>query len=411
MFKPEAVKDILKYGTRLISVKSDGTNVYTVSNSPRVLFKYDLSTLTLTASTTIFTTSVTPTDLCLVPGSAVVVSSSARTAFVDLTTLYTTEVTTNAAATTTASIGQQIAYNSTAGFALATAAINGQMTLIDPGAGTHSAFILSSPEVTGTSRVSCVITKTASTHDSDTLNWIIGTTNGVVLEVNSSAIISKTLTLPRTPNTGTTNYQGITGISYDYPNLAVTTDHGLLYVYNYDSSSLIYTQALGDGTDTAGAQIGHTLCASVSGITFIGRGLAGNTGGSPTTLMYLRENNPTFCFINRKSAEVEYSSTIVNTYALENLNTSTPNAYSIRRYLIDGIEFTTEDTEIHEPVGVRVPGRIIRILDNGPGQSSVELDVNISAATTTLPCRNGANYIEIAINNGDDEWDIREFTK
>jgi hypothetical protein len=139
--------------------------------------------------------------------------------------------------------------------------------------------------------------------------------------------------------------------------------------------------------------------------------LARNAGGSPVVGMYFKETNPAFVVQDRDSAEAGFSTLLTNNYAVEVLYTSSPNRYSMRRYSTAGIKYTTEDTEIHEPVGVRVPGRIIRIRDCGPGQSFVESDTSISAETTTISCRDGGTYIELAINDDDDEWDIREFTK
>ncbi len=384
---------------------SDGTYLYTVSTT-KSLKKFSLSSFTQVGSS-VTVGSSTPTGICLLNGvCAVVVNQGAQVNYVELSTGYVTTRTTNALATanTVSTCGQQVA--TVGASAMATTSTLGKLQVI-----TLNFISQISPTSVSGALPTVVIAKESTGAAAN--RWICGTNNGKVTELDSAGNVIKTILLPTTPNVGTAPSQVVTGLSHYPPNLAVTTAYGLLYIYEYESSNLLYTQRIVDGQGTSGSYAGTILCASVSGHTLLGHGRAGGQGEQSFTEIFFDAQNPVYSWYKQVNSQRLISLHINPQSQKGFLTNSSPSDMGFRSYNISGISKTTEATECQNPPGVRVPGRIIRLRDQGIGQICVEADTNIPDTPTNVICSEGCNYIEIAIidDGGTDKWDIREFSK
>lgn len=394
----------LAYSNSIVctGIDSDEDYVYTVwtVSSTHEYRKYDIKTLQQIASGVVMST---PSGISLItPASAVVVSSSTnQTDIVELSSGHRQQITTNALVTFSSQIGQQVAGNIYLQEALYTTSTTSTVNHINS---SGSITQLTPIELSG-DRATCVIVKqvTASLPNL----WLIGTNDGKVYEVNSSGTVSKTITLPTTPNVGSAPTHIVSGLSHYPPNLAVTTNQGMLYIYEYESGNLIYQQMVGDAN--SGTASGPLLCASASGSTLLTSSRSGASLLSSISEMYFATTPPTFeqYFIDANVITEECHLNAYNRKAY--LRSQSGSIYSFQDWNTGGLSKAIEPAEMHIPVGVQVDGKIIRIRDDGPGNSTVEIVAEITAGANALPATEDRDYIELALNTAETDWDIREF--
>lgn len=384
---------------------------------------FDAIAVTLSGSTKLYTVTSTPdfrvfdmntgaqtnTSLAVVAGSrhitlvapataAIFSASNSQVDFIDLNTQAKTSITTGAVNTGTGVQGQQCAGNPTTKLALCTRSVSGSVGKVDNSGSVPTCSTLSPGSLSGKT-VTSVITKNS--------NWIIGTNAGVIYEIDSAGTLSNTITLPMTNNVGTTPTVYVTGLSYSDPYLAVTTSSGFLYIYNQSTATLLWQ---GLAPMPSSSTTGTPLCAAACGTTIIGRGITVSTNGAAIGEFYFGNGvgsyeATSFAEVTSQLSFVGVDATSKKSWVTHN---STSNFMQVRIFDITS-GYTTETTEIQNPIGTQVTGRIIRLRDPGVGKASVEVDQNIGAASTSVRCTDDHNYIEIALAGGTEKDDFREF--
>jgi len=248
-----------------------------------------------------------------------------------------------------------------------------------------------------------------------TQNFLIGTSNGKVHELDASGTNFQTITLPTTPNTGTAPTLQVSGLAYYNDNLFVMTNFGIGYHYKWSTSTLLNKYMFGASNE--GSNVGNCLCNGGSGVTLLSQNInraastANNTmptsqinfNASPTIVQDTFFNDFTNFTIATGIDGLTYTAWVIVGSASKEL---------ARIYKITGIGQTTEDTRIQNN-GIDTSGRIIRLIDLGPGKSRVEIDTNIVAGVSTLNAMGESNYIEIATigtPNSNEQADLRDFS-
>lgn len=379
-------------------VTSNGAHVITVTSTPTA-YKHDINTMQMVASAGL---TGTPGGVALLgstlASAAVVNTGSSRVDFIDIGTMGVTGVTTGAATiSSTSTFSQNIASFPASGFALSTRSTNGTLQAIN--GNTRQVSSLTVSGLSGT-QASCIVPR-------DGFNtFLVGTKNGKVIETNSSGATIWSLTLPTTPNVGTTPTNQISGLSYYNGNLLIQVESGPLYLYNMTASSYSHTVM---GSDAFGTSNWAPLCQSASGFTILGRGQT-NTGLMASMECAFDSNQivtvPRYNETGGRSTANWIDSTTSRSFAISN---DAGNGSLPFRGMSGGpYNKVSVDTRVQDS-GTDVGARIIRIRDEGIGKKCVELDTNISAFTTPLPATEGHNYIEIAIISGPEKMDVREF--
>lgn len=364
---------------------------------------YDLNTLTQLASTGL--TNSNASGVALIDASSAVVVSSAGTPnaeFVNLTGLNRSNITTNAGATMYAAMGQQIAANPSTKFAVATKSTTGSVTLIN-GTNFTCTSLTPSGSVLSGQNATCVAVKDS--------NFLIGTTDNKVHEINTSGTVIKSVTLPSTPQVAALTNLRAGHLSYYNNLLMVSNTAGMIYLYDWSQS----TPALLDRQYGACWEANQVQCLtpSVSGITYTAP--AGATTYANFNLMEMCPMGSSiavtgsYVFGVTGSLDVICGSldALTGKLVMYTTQTSAGPAYFIYQTPSPGI--VNVPTRIQDPVTVDVPGRIIRIRDGGIGQSMIESDGSIGAAQTDIPAMNGRNYIEIALTTSPNKFDVRQF--
>ncbi len=377
---------------------SNGTHLLVTTSTPTI-FKHNLSTLQLLASAA---GTGTPAGIALLGtalASAVVVNSgSARVDFVDINSMGLTGVTTGAATvSSTSTFSQNVASFPASGFALATRSSNGTLTAIN--GNTRQVSSLTVGGLSGT-QASCITPRDG--HNT----FLVGTKNGKVIETNTSGATIWSLTLPTTPNVGTAPTNQISGLSYFNEKLLIQVETGARYLYSMSASSYLNSTV---GTDAFGTSNWSPMCESASGVTLVGRAQT-NTG--------LMAASEVFFDANQIITEQRYNETGTRatvTWIDKSTNTAmisssdAGNSNLPFRTMTGGpYNRVSVETRVQDS-GTDVGARILRIRDDGIGSTCIEVDQNISAFTTLLPCTEGHNYIEISVLSGPEKLDAREF--
>jgi len=341
------------------------------------------------------------TGLALVnQATACGVFGSAQVDFFDVNTGAFTKVTTNATATWSSVVQQQIAGNPSTGKAVATSTTAGKLMCIN---GSTQTITAPTPAALSGANATCVTNKT------DTNTFLIGTSNGKVHEVDSSGTVLKSITLPTTPNDGGAVNHVVSGVSYYNDSLAVALDKGILYIYQYSTSTIVAKQICSLG----GVSNNNTvLCDAASGITTLTRPFSVNNYCSTSVLCFSASGSYyQDVFFNETSQPNRYCGIEPSINRLW-IGSSSTSYYLARTFDITALSTSQVQTRIQNPPGTDVTGRIIRIRDDGINRSMVELDQTISAGQQLLNAYKNHNYIEIALTGTrfvDEAWDIREF--
>ena len=395
--------DIYAVGTAAYAdIALDGTNIYAVTAQTGF---HVFNQQTLTNTLTFFASSLTGTGIALANSSSSILTySSANVYFVENSTGYFSNITSGAAATFYSAAMQQVDCDTTTGQAIATQSTTGNVTLINT-----LTFTCSSLVIGGLSgqNATCVTAKRDGTG-----NFLIGTTNGLVIEINAAGSTIKTLTLPQTNRYGgaLTSYR-VASISYYSGKALIMDTAGVIRLYDWTQS----TPALLDlfiGTCWNLNQ-NSVLSRAASGTCFLTGPKGTGLYTQALTELYFEQgeilvesqwlNFPTATVMRGVAHSPVSNKAVV-------VSTDTNSLYAMKVLNVTPTVKVGGYTRIQFPANTDVSGRIIRMRDAGIGRSIVELDVTISAGATSLPATMGRNYIETALLTSPSSlFDIREF--
>lgn len=359
---------------------------------------YNLTTLALGATAT---TSANPAGVCMINTASACTVSSSTGAFdlIEVSGGYRQAYTSGANTCYTNQIGQQIAAHKHLGIALSTRSTTG--TLQKFNGNTFAITSLSASAITGqTAR--CIITKEGSN------NWLIGTTDGKIHEVDNTGQALKTITIPNTPSTATAVVY-VSALNYADDYLIAVSNSGYLYQYKYSTSTLLNTQFVGNGNGSTGGVSLSSL--SASGMALMTYGRSPSSQGLEISEVNFTNNNLTLCSIYANEANIESQNVGFDSITNRGWYISTNNSfYSLRVFDVTSPQKVTSPTRSQNPPGTDVGARIIRIRDEGIGKAFIELDTNVSAGVQQLVATKDHDYIELAIISGSpDKFDVRTF--
>lgn len=333
-------------------------------------------------------------------------SSSSRFDLIDLNTLQVTPVTTSANSTFTAAAGQQLAANASTGFAMATQALAGRVSIINCLTRLSSSFT-----ITGISGQTgnCVIVKDN--------NFLLGTDNGQIYEINTNGAIVASYQVPRTPgNNNTPNIFPIVSLAYaPSSTVLAATGGGELLAINWPASSLI-NELVGYEFTYPGA--GVALSNYSSGVVVYSSDAPGNSTFQGFSEVFLSSKgvstlDTTYMNTYLPSGTHDIQIDPSGTRGLVVSNDTNGNTFKIRTFSLTPTSQTTVKTRAQDPVGVDITGSIIRIRDRGYGEVVIDLDQAIAAGDNFPNAANDNNYIEVLLNGAtgsSEKWDVREFT-
>lgn len=377
---------------------ADNTNIYyntTQSSFKKVDQKTGTITMALTASTlTSYGTAL------ITSSSAVMVFNNSNTYFIELRSGYISNITTGSAgvARTTES-SQQIAANPSTGYAIATRSSINTVTLINGNNFTVSSLAVS----INSSLASCVCVKES--------NFLIGTNDGRVYEIDTVGSVVKSTILPVTNRIGGALSSSffIASITY-YNNYVLVSDTaGTLLLYDWSGTPTIVDKLVYNGWNGSHTQI---LSNSVSGTCYY---TSGNTSSTVNTgineinfekgkLFVASVWGGTYQQLAPSALVLSPSSNILG------MSTGANSSYpSLKIYDVTAMDKVNIQTRLQDPPGLDVAGRVIRIRDSGIGRTFVDTDVSISAGLNQVASTNACNYIELALITSPDKWDVREF--
>lgn len=377
---------------------ADNTNIYyntTQSSFKKVDQKTGTITMALTASTlTSYGTAL------ITSSSAVMVFNNSNTYFIELSSGYISNITTGSAgvARTTES-SQQIAANPSTRYAIATRSSINTVTLINGNNFTVSSLAVS----INSSLASCVCVKES--------NFLIGTNDGRVYEIDTVGSVVKSTILPVTNRIGGALSSSffIASITY-YNNYVLVSDTaGTLLLYDWSGTPTIVDKLVYNGWNGSHTQI---LSNSVSGTCYY---TSGNTSSTVNTgineinfekgkLFVASVWGGTYQQLVPSALVLSPSSNILG------MSTGANSSYpSLKIYDVTAMDKVNIQTRLQDPPGLDVAGRVIRIRDSGIGRTFVDTDVSISAGLNQVASTNACNYIELALITSPDKWDVREF--
>lgn len=323
----------------------------------------------------------------LTTASAVVISGTVTTYdLVELSSL-TRQNYTGGNIAATIEKGQQIAGNTSLEIAFGTSSTAGNLVKFTNSFPTPVS-IIQPPALSG-STATTIITKGS--------NWLIGTNRGQVLEINSSGIVLDILSIDNSPNIGASGLETpiVAGLSVANDFLAITTSQGLLYVYNWLTKTMLYKQPIGDSQSISGR--GTVLCESSSGVTIFGNNKNVFDNNVAIELDFIQSPPQMRDILFTDSNGFVVASGINPNTAKAWILQQTVN--KIRFFDVSARVTSTRNTRIESPAGTSVRGRIIRIIDNGVGNTQIELDSAIDNQTTNFPVSSGKSIIEIAMTD------------
>ena len=377
----------------------DGSNIYTINASTNFR-KYDLATLTNTLTVNA-TSSTIGTGIALINSASAIMScTSANLLFIELSTGYRSTITTNAAATQRSVAMQQIAANQSTLFGIATKSTTGSVTLIN-----GSTFALSSLTVSTLSGVNatCVIPKT------DSSNFLIGSSDGKVHEIDTSGTVIKSLTLPITNKYGgaLTSLQ-VGSMSYYNNYLLVADTGGIVRLYDWAGSPTLLDQYFCTAWN---ANQTIMLSNAASGTCYMTTPQANNLYNHAIHEVYFEKGEILVesCWTGMFNSTTLVGTTQNNSGKMAMITTGTTSPCAMRVFNVTSPVKVNVLTRAQDPVSLDVPARVIRIRDAGIGRTFCESDITISAGASSYPCTADRNYIELALLTSPNKYDIREF--
>jgi len=361
-------------------------NVYAVTSQPRIRL-YDQATFENTKVSQSITSGAQGITL-ITSASAVMCHNSASVTYVELSSLHTTSVTSGAAAAPSSGLNQLAAGNPTSGIAILARSTSGGVI---KATSSQVLTALTPAALTGTTATAIVV------KDS---NWIIGTANGKVMEMDSSGTVSTNITLPATPAIAAQTIQ-VTGLVYYNDRLLVLTDLGLMFLYQWSTSTLLDTQFTSPTTaysfscltdlasGSAAASWNGSTSAPLSEIYFdAGKIVFEDTIYIPGTIKSLT-CDPTTNFVGMGGTSSSFTS-----------------YFSAKSSKTDRIQVSTR---LQDPAGLDIEGRVIRLRKSKIGSSIVESDTTTTIGSQLINATNSRSYIEIAVRTSPEKFDVREF--
>lgn len=347
----------------------------------------------------------TPSGVAIYSGASAIVSygTTAQFDFVDLGTLYRASATTNATSTQTGVNAYQLVANSSTGYAAATSSTAGKVSIINCLTRSVSAY---TPGLLSGQAINCVASR-------DNGNFILGTNNGNIYEITVAGNIVSGYSLPSIPNNNVSpfNYP-IVALSYGSSAVIAVGGRGEGYSINLGASSVVGTFICSEGV--FGSSTTVTLSNVSSGVFLaISNSPGVATQGVQeyfTNTLSLRSIDSTFMEPNIAFRDAKIDST--GKYAVIATQDTNNIAFRARSFYITPTWQTTVSTRAQYPVGVDIPGNIIRIRNRGVGYSCIDVDQAITAGANNILAAENNQYIEVLLNGASgvsEMWDIREF--
>lgn len=338
--------------------------------------------------------------------SAVIVSNgSASVDFIDINTFNRRNVTSGAGTVYSGGFGPQVCGNIEAGVAIATRNSNGSLMKIT----SAQAISSLSPTSLSGAQASCIILKNAASGPLQ--RWLVGTNNGKVIEIDTSGTEYQTITLPTSPQISAPTQYTVTGMAHWDDYLLVTTSYGIGFTYKYSTSEVVKTDIY-----SAAAVVNPTngpIVTSASGLAIIGSSRGTTAGASLTTNFFTLRESVMSNFYSNDIGTTYFTNIRINPTRGKLVATISGTVLVMLRVFDIDCGIVNEPVDLQDPVGVRVPGRVIRLLDGGPGQLTVFSDTSVTAETYpyNIPAWKNQTYIDLALSDSETKWDIREFTK
>ena len=370
---------------------------YTTSQSS--LKKFDQNTLTNTL--TVIASSSTCTGVALFSAaSAVMVFNTTNVRIVDTSTGTSTLITSNAAATQRNNAMQQVATNQTTLLGIATKSTTGSVTLINANNSTCTSLTVST--LSGVN-ATCVIPKT------DGSNFLIGSSDGRVHEIDTSGTVIKSLTLPVTNRYGgALSSLQVGSMSYYNNYLLVSDTGGIVRLYDWSAGPDLLDQYFCTAWNF-NQQI--MLSNAASGTCYMTTPQANNGYNHAIHEVYFEKGEILVesCWTGMSNSTTIVGTAQNNSGKMAMVTTSTTSPAAMRVFNTTSPTKVGVLTRAQEPVGLDVPARVIRIRDAGIGRTFIESDITIAVGASSYPCTADRNYIEMAFITSPDKWDIREF--
>lgn len=363
-------------------------NYYIITSQPRIRM-YSQNTFENTKVSQNITSGAQ--GICLInSASAVLGHNSASVTYMELSSLHTTSVTSGAVSVPTG-FGQVMAGNITNGEVIMGRTSSGGVIK----ATTAPALTALTPSALSGAVVNTVISKGS--------NWILGTNNGKIMEMDSSGTVSTNITVPTTPAISTPTPQ-IIGLSYYNDKLLALTDLGLMFLYTWSTSTLLDTQYV--GYSIAGSS-SSCLCDLGSGSVAMSCNPNGGSGGLLQEIYY--ESGKILIEDSLVLPNAPKSITYDPTTSFIGVNGSSSAFTTCSSAKVSKTDKIQVTTRLQDPAGLDIPGRVIRLRKAKVGSSVVENDTVTSTGPQTINATDSRSYLEIAVRSSPEKFDIREF--
>ena len=394
------IADITVTASTLRDGYTDSSNdeVYVVNSAGPDLRVFNLTTQAQRGSTTTVLASPTGITFLNSSSSVVVSGTSATYDLVENASLYRQNY---SSGNTTFAIdkGQQISGNTSSAIAFASSSTAGNLIK----------FSSSFPTPVSTLTPSWLSGGNATTIILKGSNWLVGTTKGQIVEIDSNSNQIDILTLKDSSLTNTSlETPIISGLSLSGDTLAIMTVEGKFYVYSWSAKTKLYETIFGDSASATGR--GTVLCEAASCFCVFAQNKTALNNNVVVECDFT-QSPPSF----RDTLFLDATGIV----PASGINTSTGRCWVIQQTankirLFDVTPRTTTglSSVIQRPAGTNVKGRLIRLIDNGVGDISVELDTAIDNASTSFPTSTGETIIEIAMNGSgvDEQYGVSTYT-
>lgn len=388
--------DVVKYAGDLVqaSTYKDAVayagKLYTVDSGSKWI-KYDLDTLKTDIAAT--STTAVPIGVSILSSASSVVCFSSNTT-VDIFENATGYKQNYSGGTATIALvkGQTIAGNPTSKIAFYCSNTSGTLVRVD--GNTFTVSTVTPAGLAGTTALSiCTLGS----------NWIAGTANGKLIEIDSAGTEVLVTTLPTTPNVGTAPTLRVSGLSYYNDKLLVQTNFGTQLLYTYSTSTVVWRNFSGACTTSTD---GNTLCESSSGLVIYSNYMS-QSNASAANIADFSGNPPVildvlFCQDRTTSAGASGIDPTTNRGFLL-YNTSIIRVFD----LIPSNRISVQ-TRYLDPPTVDQNYDILRLRRNKKGRATYDsLTQDITAGQTSISAAQGNEYLEVGSLTDDSEYDIR----
>jgi hypothetical protein len=276
---------------------SNGSIVTISRASPDKLQIWSTSTLTYQASAALTNNNLCST-VCTMGASAFIWTSTTNMDVVNLNNNYKVNYT-GTTATVTTTKGQQSAGIASANLVIATSGTANTLNKFN-----------TSTFVAGTQTINALNSGQATTILALTNSFLIGTNVGLIIEIDTSFNVLKTVLLPVQLNGSTTDRDYVTGLSYSNGVVYAATANGRSYQLSWLTQDVLNSIPFSPGSATLPQ--GSSFCSASSGTTLYGQF---NSGASSK--------------INNLIAEVDFEATPPKTRAILFLGNITANIQAV----------------------------------------------------------------------------------